>query len=87
MLGAILIWFCGSKAEVWGPELMRLVTAPLPDGALREHLLGSAPHMRFIALGLVLLLVLRFAPRGWCRKGRCLRAGSLGLCPTPDIWT
>ncbi len=64
VLGAILIWFLWIKAEVWGPELMRLVTAPLPDGALREHLLGSAPHMRFIALGLVLLLVLRFAPRG-----------------------
>lgn len=63
-LGAILIWFLWIKAEVWGPELMRLLTGPLPAGALRDHLLGSAPHMRFIALGLVLLLVLRFAPRG-----------------------
>ena len=63
-LGAILIWFLWIKAEVWGPEFMRLITAPLPEGGLREHLLGSAPHMRFIALGAVLLLVLRFAPRG-----------------------
>ncbi|UXU74055.1 MULTISPECIES: branched-chain amino acid ABC transporter permease [unclassified Paracoccus (in: a-proteobacteria)] len=64
VLGAILIWFLWIKAEVWGPELMRLVTMPLPEGALRDHLLGGAPHMRFIALGLLLLLVLRFAPRG-----------------------
>ncbi|WP_347266526.1 branched-chain amino acid ABC transporter permease [Paracoccus sp. (in: a-proteobacteria)] len=64
VLGSILIWFLWIKAEVWGPELMRLITLPLPEGGLREHLLGSAPHMRFIALGLVLLLVLRFAPRG-----------------------
>ena len=63
-LGAILIWFLWIKAEVWGPEFMRLITAPLPEGGLREHLLGSAPHMRFLALGVVLLLVLRFAPRG-----------------------
>lgn len=63
-LGALLIWFLWIKVEVWGPALMALLTAPLPDGALREHLLGSAPHMRFIALGLILLLVLRFAPRG-----------------------
>lgn len=64
VLGAVLIWFLWIKAEVWGPELMSLLTAPLPDGALRTHLLESAPHMRFVAMGLVLLLVLRFAPRG-----------------------
>ena len=64
VLGAVLIWFLWIKAEVWGPELMNLVTMPLPDGSLRQHLLESAPHMRFIAMGLVLLLVLRFAPRG-----------------------
>ncbi len=64
VLGAILTWFLWIKAEVWGPEFMRLITAPLPEGGLREHLLGSAPHMRFLALGVVLLLVLRFAPRG-----------------------
>lgn len=63
-LGAILIWFLWIKAEVWGPEIMRLLTMPLPEGALREHLIGSAPQMRFIAMGVVLLLVLRFAPRG-----------------------
>ena len=43
---------------------MHLITAPLPQGGLRDQLLGGAPHMRFIAMGLVLLLVLRFAPRG-----------------------
>ncbi|MDS9468048.1 branched-chain amino acid ABC transporter permease [Paracoccus sp. MBLB3053] len=64
VLGALLIWFLWIKAEVWGPQLMNLVTAPLPAGSLRQHLLESAPHMRFVAMGLVLLLVLRFAPRG-----------------------
>ena len=64
VLGAILIWFLWIKVEVWGPQLIGLLTAPLPEGTLKEHLLDSAAHMRFIAMGLVLLLVLRFAPRG-----------------------
>ena len=64
VLGAILIWFVWIKVEAWGPGLMAFLTQPLPPGPLRNHLLTSAPHMRFIAMGVVLLLVLRFAPRG-----------------------
>ncbi|MFV0384846.1 branched-chain amino acid ABC transporter permease [Paracoccus sp. (in: a-proteobacteria)] len=64
VLGAVLIWFLWIKAEVWGPALIALLTSPLPAGPLKAHLLDSAAHMRFIAMGLVLLLVLRFAPRG-----------------------
>lgn len=64
VLGAVLVWFLWIKAEVWGPAIMALVTLPLPTGALKAHLIESAPQMRFIAMGLVLLLVLRFAPRG-----------------------
>lgn len=64
VLGAVLIWFLWIKAEVWGPALMALLTMPLSGGALRAHLIESAPQMRYVAMGLVLLLVLRFAPRG-----------------------
>ena len=64
VLGAVLIWFLWVKAEVWGPALMSLLTSPLPPGTLVRHLTENAPHMRFIAMGLVLLAVLRFAPRG-----------------------
>lgn len=63
-LGAILIWFLWIKAEVWGPTLIGVLTSPLPDGGIKAHLMDSSAHMRFIAMGLVLLLVLRFAPRG-----------------------
>lgn len=64
VLGALLIWFFWIKVEVWGPHLMAWMTQPLPAGPLRDHLLTAAPHMRFIAMGVLLLLVLRFAPRG-----------------------
>ncbi|MDO5646429.1 branched-chain amino acid ABC transporter permease [Paracoccus sp. (in: a-proteobacteria)] len=61
---AVLIWFLWIKAEVWGPVGMQMLTAIMPDGSVKSQLLSSAPHMRFIAMGTVLLLVLRFSPRG-----------------------
>lgn len=64
VLGAILIWFLWIKAEVWGPAAMAVLTSPLAEGGLRAHLIESAPQMRYLAMGVVLLLVLRFAPRG-----------------------
>lgn len=63
-LGAILIWFLWIKVEAWGPQLIGFLTMPLPEGTVKQHLLDSAAHMRFIAMGLILLLVLRFSPRG-----------------------
>ena len=48
-----------------GPAIPPLVTSGLPPGSgLRAHLIESAAHMRLLTMGLVLLLVLRFAPRG-----------------------
>ena len=64
VLGAVLIWFLWIKAEVWGPAAIAALTSPLAEGPFKAHLLDSSPHMRFIAMGAVLLLVLRFAPRG-----------------------
>ena len=44
---------------------MDVVTAGMaPDNPVRLHLLDSAAHMRLMTMGLILLLVLRFTPRG-----------------------
>ena len=64
ILGGFLIWFLWIKVEPWGHALMDLVTAGMEDGALKTHLQDSAAHMRLLTMGLVLLLVLRFSPRG-----------------------
>ena len=65
VLGGFLIWYVWIQAEPVGLQLMQLATSPLdPESALKAHLLASAPHMRPVVMGLVLLLVLRFAPRG-----------------------
>jgi branched-chain amino acid transport system permease protein len=51
--------------EPMGSVLMKFVTYGMADGYwLKDHLLESVAHMRLLTMGLVLLLVLRFSPRG-----------------------
>ena len=65
VLGGFVIWFVWIEAEPAGLWLMSVLTAFLPEGnAVRDHLLEAAPHMRLFLMGLILLLVMRFAPRG-----------------------
>jgi branched-chain amino acid transport system permease protein len=65
ILGGFLIWFLWVQVEPIGQWLMTILTFGLPEGsALKEHLLGSAAHMRLLTMGLILLIVLRFYPRG-----------------------
>ena len=65
VLGGFVIWFFWIEAEPMGLWLMDLLTAGLDEGSgLRKHLLDSAAHMRLMTMGLILLLVLRFSPRG-----------------------
>ncbi|GAA4229882.1 branched-chain amino acid transport system permease protein [Sagittula marina] len=65
ILGGMLIWFLWIQVETVGPELMVWATSALPDGsALKMHLLESVQHMRLLTMGVILLLVLRFSPRG-----------------------
>lgn len=65
VLGGFVIWFFWIEAEPIGLWLMELITSGMAeDSGLRIHLLKSAAHMRLMTMGLVLLLVLRFTPRG-----------------------
>jgi branched-chain amino acid transport system permease protein len=65
ILGGFLIWFFWVQVEPMGRWLMDVVTAGMPEGsALRDRLLASAAHMRLLTMGVILLLVLRFSPRG-----------------------
>ncbi|MEP6020242.1 MAG: branched-chain amino acid ABC transporter permease [Paracoccaceae bacterium] len=65
VLGGILIWWLWVMVEPLGLGLMQLITYGMADeSGLRKHLLDSAAHMRLLTMGLILLLVLRFSPRG-----------------------
>ena len=65
VLGGFIIWFFWVEAEPMGLWLIDVLTAGMAeDNELRKHLLDSAAHMRLMTMGLILLLVLRFSPRG-----------------------
>jgi branched-chain amino acid transport system permease protein len=64
ILGGLLIGWLYLAVEFLGPQVMGAITAGLPAGDLKDHLQDTAAHMRLLTLGVVLLLVMRFAPRG-----------------------
>lgn len=64
VLGGFLIWFLWVQVEPIGLWLMATLTSGMADGALKTHLMDSAAHMRLFTMGIILLLVLRFSPRG-----------------------
>jgi len=65
VLGGILIYFFWIQVEPIGNAVMQLVTSSMTDGSpLKDHLLDSTAHMRLFSMGVILLLVLRFSPRG-----------------------
>ena len=65
VFGGFLIWFIWIEAEPVSLTLMSALTSGLAEGsAVRDHLIESAPHLRLFVMGLVLLLVMRFSPKG-----------------------
>jgi len=64
VLGGLLIGWLWLIVETLGPVAMSGITAGMADGPLKAHLVDSAQHMRLLTLGVILLLVLRFSPRG-----------------------
>ena len=65
ILGGFLVWFLWVQVEPIGYWLVDLITAPMdPESPVRLHLLDSVAQMRLLTMGLFLLLMLRFYPRG-----------------------
>ena len=65
VLGAFITWFAWIEAEpisLWiVEEINRFIDESNP---LRHHLIEVAPQMRMVLMGLILILVLRFRPKG-----------------------
>ena len=65
ILGGFLVWFLWVQVEPIGYWLVDLITAPMdPQSPVKLHLLDSVAQMRLLTMGLFLLLMLRFYPRG-----------------------
>ena len=58
----VLFWV---QVEPIGGFLMQAITSGMEDASpLKQHLISSVAHMRLFTMGLILLLVLRFSPKG-----------------------
>ena len=65
ILGGFLIWFFWVESEPIGLWLIDNSTSLLAkENPIRLHLMESVAHMRYMTMGIILLLVLRFAPKG-----------------------
>lgn len=65
VLGGMLIWFVWIEAEPMGLFFIDTITAGLAEeNALRQQLLKNAAHMRMVFMGTILLVVMRFSPKG-----------------------
>ncbi len=64
VLGGLLIGWLWLIVESLGPGVMSVLTYGMGEGWLKAHMIDSAQHMRLLTLGVILLLVLRFSPRG-----------------------
>ena len=65
IFGGFFIWFTWIEAEPVSIAFIGLITSGLDYGdPIRTHLIASAPHMRLFIMGAILLITLRFMPRG-----------------------
>ncbi len=65
VLGGFIIWFLWVQVEPMAQGAMGLITAGMAeDSAIRAHLMDSVQQVRLLTMGVVLLVVLRFSPRG-----------------------
>tara|TARA_B100001250_G_scaffold55980_1_gene43265 strand:+ start:632 stop:1942 length:1311 start_codon:yes stop_codon:yes gene_type:complete len=71
IIGGFIVWLLWVEAEPIGLYIVELITSPLNESnPLRIQLFNNAAHMRYIMMGLLLLLVLRFSPKGIFPEGK-----------------
>ena len=65
ILGGFLIWFFWVQSEPLGLWFISQITTHISDtNIIKSHLLENAAHIRLMFMGMILLITLRFAPKG-----------------------
>jgi branched-chain amino acid transport system permease protein len=65
ILGGFAVWFLWIEAAPIALFLINLFTSGMPDThALKVHLIESVPYFRYLMMGLGLLLIMRYRPKG-----------------------
>ncbi|MDA9233709.1 branched-chain amino acid ABC transporter permease [Candidatus Pelagibacter sp.] len=65
ILGGFAVWFLWIEAAPIALFIINLVTSNLPEtNELKIHLINSVPYFRYLMMGLGLLLIMRYRPKG-----------------------
>ena len=65
ILGGFVVWFLWGEAAPIALFLINLFTSHMPEThALRVHLIESASYFRFLVIGIGLLMIMRYRPKG-----------------------
>ena len=65
ILGGFAVWFLWIEAAPISLFMINLLTTGLPEtNALRIHLIESVPYFRYLLMGIGLLLIMRYRPKG-----------------------
>ena len=65
ILGAFVVWFIWIQSAPFALFIINLFTSQLADtNAIKLHLINSIPYFRYFMMGLGLLLVMRYRPKG-----------------------
>ena len=65
ILGGFVVWFLWIEAAPIALFLINFFTAGISESnALKAHLIESVPYFRFLMMGLGLLLIMRYRPKG-----------------------
>ena len=65
ILGAFIVWFTWIEAAPVSQFLIELFTSGLDNNNnFKLHLIDSVPYFRYLIMGSVLLLILRYRPAG-----------------------
>ena len=65
ILGGFAVWFLWIEAAPISLFLINLFTSGLPETyELKTHLIESVPYFRYLMMGIGLLLIMRYRPKG-----------------------
>ena len=65
ILGGFVVWFLWVEAAPIALFMINLFTAHLPEtNEIKIHLINSAPYFRFLMVGIGLLIIMRYRPKG-----------------------
>ena len=65
VLGGFIIWFSWIEAAPASEFIINILTSGMEENnAFKLHLLDSIPYFRYLIMGLILLLIMRYRPKG-----------------------